>query len=99
MMDDEDSINKQSDSKYKGQSKSNAWGGGSSRKMYPQSYLQDEAANNYDNNQNFLYDNRKSKYLSGMSSRQQVKFLMQKTKEETNWVLENDSDIKGGSGT
>lgn len=34
-----------------------------------------------------------------MSSRQQVKFLMQKTKEETNWVLENDSDIKGGSGT
>ena len=98
-MDDEDSLNKEIDNKYKSKGEANVRGGGSGRKMYTQNYLQDEPTNNYDNNQNLLYDTRKNKYLSGISSRQQVKFLMQKTKEETNWVLENDSDIKGGSGT
>ena len=33
-----------------------------------------------------------------MSSRQQVKFLMQKTQQEENWDMDNDSDLRGGSG-
>ena len=36
--------------------------------------------------------------MTGMSARQQVKFLMQKTKDEANWDMDNDSDLKGGSG-
>jgi hypothetical protein len=31
--------------------------------------------------------------LSGLSSRQQVLFLMQKTQKEANWNMENDSDF------
>jgi len=33
-----------------------------------------------------------------MSSRQQVKYLMQKTQQEAGWDMDNDSDLKGGSG-
>jgi hypothetical protein len=36
--------------------------------------------------------------LLGMSSRQQVKYLMQKTQQEAGWDMDNDSDLKGGSG-
>jgi len=32
-----------------------------------------------------------------MSSRQQVKYLMQKTQQEAGWDMDNDSDLKGGS--
>lgn len=32
-----------------------------------------------------------------MSSRQQVKFLMQKTQQEENWDMDNDSELRGGS--
>ena len=33
-----------------------------------------------------------------MSSRQQVKYLLQKTQKEAAWDMDNDSDLKGGSG-
>jgi hypothetical protein len=33
-----------------------------------------------------------------MSSRQQVKYLMQKTQQEAGWDMDNDSDLKGGTG-
>ena len=32
-----------------------------------------------------------------MSSRMQIKFLMEKTREEANWDMDNDSDVRGGS--
>ena len=32
------------------------------------------------------------------SSRQQIKFLMEKTQNAANWDMDNDSDLKGGSG-
>lgn len=38
-----------------------------------------------------------NKFLSGLSVRQQVKFLMEKTKQEANWDMDKDSDIKNGS--
>jgi len=41
--------------------------------------------------------NRKNKVLAGMSFRQQVKFLMQKTQGEANWDMENDSELKAPS--
>lgn len=31
--------------------------------------------------------------VQGMSSRQQVLFLMQKTQKEANWNMDNDSDL------
>ena len=31
--------------------------------------------------------------VSGLSSRQQVLFLMQKTQKEANWNMDNDSDF------
>jgi len=34
--------------------------------------------------------------VKGMSSRQQILFLMQKTQKEANWDMENDSDINDG---
>lgn len=33
-----------------------------------------------------------------MSSRQQIKFLMQKTLQAANWDMEKDSELGGGSG-
>ena len=33
----------------------------------------------------------------GMSSRQQVKFIMQKTEQEADWDMDNDSDCKQDS--
>ena len=44
-------------------------------------------------------DRRKPKqsFLQGMSSRLQVKYLMEKTCLSTNWDMDNDSEIKGGS--
>lgn len=40
----------------------------------------------------------RSNKLAGMSYRQQVKFIMQKTQQEADWDMDNDSDLKGGSG-
>lgn len=44
-------------------------------------------------------DRRKPKtsFLQGMSSRLQVKYLMEKTCLSTNWDMDNDSEFKGGS--
>lgn len=69
-------------------------------KLFAPSFIEDDVNDdNFDvGNQNIFQENKRNKYLQGMSSRQQVKFLMQKTKEEANWVLGNDSDVKGGSG-
>jgi len=39
--------------------------------------------------------NKRNKFLSGMTSRQQVQFLMQKTQQEADWDMDNDSEIKG----
>ena len=41
---------------------------------------------------------KRNKVLAGMSFRQQVKFLMQKTQGEANWDIENDSELKAASG-
>jgi hypothetical protein len=37
--------------------------------------------------------------VQGMSSRQQVLFLMQKTQKEANWNMDNDSDFQEGKKT
>lgn len=34
--------------------------------------------------------------VGGMSSRQQILFIMQKTQKEANWDMENDSDFHDG---
>ena len=36
--------------------------------------------------------------IGRMSSRLQIKFLMQKTMQEADWDMDNDSELKGGSG-
>ena len=40
---------------------------------------------------------KKKTILQTMSSRLQIKFLMEKTREEANWDMDNDSDVRGGS--
>ncbi len=47
--------------------------------------------------ENNIYKNQRAvtsaRGVQGMSSRQQILFLMQKTQKEANWDMENDSDF------
>lgn len=52
----------------------------------------------YNQQDQFVRDPGRGNKLLGMSSRQQVKYLMQKTQKEAGWDMDNDSDLKGGSG-
>ena len=52
----------------------------------------------YNHQDQFIRDPGRGNKLLGMSSRQQVKYLMQKTQKEAGWDMDNDSDLKGGSG-
>jgi hypothetical protein len=41
--------------------------------------------------------NKMQNFMQMKSSRQQIKFLMEKTQKEANWDMDNDSDVRGGS--
>lgn len=47
------------------------------------------------NTENNIYK-RPTQRVTGMSSRQQVLFLLQKTQKEANWDMDNDSDFYDG---